>query len=353
MNGDEIEELKRIIAQERENGNDYILFAETDRDDLDFWRDVIENFAPNQSIKYKSFNSGRKTSEGTNPIRKFLAQCDEKFLHQNPVIFCIDSDENYLLQDPLTQNKKYIFQTYTHSIENHKANPKSLNRIAKRFESDFDFIIFFQEYSRVIYEVLLYWIAIKKIKREMIKNQESIPEDKFKSSENLKCIQINSGNKLDLSNNGINEIIKIQAQIDKWIGEVRQAFPEIDIEVVRQNITTSNLIIAPEDSYLYIRGHNLLGTLEKKKADGVVLAIIKKIHDNYVKLREGEFNIDSSQREYKRKELENYLERNNFVTLLNTAYRDCFLPNNSCTLMMKIGEDIQRYFAEKSGNNDV
>jgi hypothetical protein len=125
----------------------------------------LNNFAPaNVKIKYRItllLNSKGNKQTGVYEMRKFLKTTKLRLEKQN-VLFCMDSDANYLLKDSLTQNKLYILQTYSYSIENLKSIPENLNKIVLKYGIDFDFVVFLSQYSKIIYDFFLYWLAVKK-----------------------------------------------------------------------------------------------------------------------------------------------------------------------------------------------
>ncbi len=80
------------------------------------------------------------------------------------MVICVDSDDNYLLQDATDDSKAinenpYIFQTYASSVENYRCFADSLADLCIRArlhdEPLFDFVEFLQSYSAVV-DVHLY-----------------------------------------------------------------------------------------------------------------------------------------------------------------------------------------------------
>lgn len=360
---DDKSQNESLILAKTENGR-YIIFAESEDEDKVFWSDVIKQFAP-EKVRNKCnttvlLNSKGKKQNGVYEIRKFLRTTKLTLAEQN-VLFCIDSDANYLLKDELTQNKSYILQTYTYSIENYKSIPENLNRIAEKYEVNFDFKVFLSEYSKIIYDFFLYWLAIKKIALPIQEAMTTthIPEIEFEQTklklENLlkpitkeehkKVIEV-SGT-IDIANNGQIVLDNIQNKIANWKVNYATELVAIDIEQIKIYLVENNFNILPKETYLYIRGHNLFG---ENKTDGVILALLAAISDNKRQSKKQiEQDIDSRQLTWqekleKKKELYALLA---YEKMANESYKYSF-ENQNVELMNKIQTDVQQYFNEKN-----
>jgi hypothetical protein len=361
---DDKSQNESLILAKTENGR-YIIFAESEDEDKVFWSDVIKQFAPEKAKnKYKItvlLNSGGKKQNGVYEIRKFLRTTRLNLAEQN-VLFCIDSDANYLLKDELTQNKSYILQTYTYSIENHKSIPENLNRIVEKYEIEFDVKAFLSEYSKIVYDFFLYWLAIKKIKFPI---QEALATTHIPETEKLEQIKlrlenlvkpitkeehekvIEIGNTVDIANNGQTVLNNIQNKVANWKVNYATKLVTIDIEQIKKYLVENNFIISPEETYLYIRGHNLFG---ENKTGGVILALLAAISDNKRQSKKQiEQDIDNMQLTWqetweKKKELYALLD---YEKMAHQSYQYSLIHQNS-ELMNKIQEDVQRYFKERN-----
>ncbi len=359
---DEKSQNEDFILTATENGR-YIIFAESEEEDKFFWRDVITQFAPEKAkSKHKItvlLNSKGKKQNGVSEIRKFLRTTKLTLAAQN-VLFCIDSDANYLLKDELTQNKSYILQTYTYSIENHKSVPENLNKIVEKYEIEFDFRIFLSKYSKVIYDFFLYWLAIKKIELPIQEELATthIPDTEFEQiklrrknllkpitkEEHKKVIEISGA--IDIANNGQTILDNIQNKIAVWKVNYATELANIDIDQIKTYLVENNFNILPEEIYLYIRGHNLFG---EKENDGVILALLFAISDNKrqsKKQMEQEIQdtqLSGEEKWEKKKELYALLA---YEKMANESYKYSF-TNQICALMNKIQNDVQKYFREK------
>ena len=135
-------------------------------DDVCFWEDIFRKFAPNLKINFNIYSRDNHLKNGKQEVLKRIEQTSHK------VILCVDSDSDYLLKNEPVYDHPFIFQTYTYAIENYKIFPYNLNIIAKKCSlpdnPNFCFIQFFVEYSRIIYNVFLYWIYFEKERYEAL-----------------------------------------------------------------------------------------------------------------------------------------------------------------------------------------
>jgi len=75
-------------------------------------------------------------------------------------VICIDSDYKYLLDDDIIKNK-FVFHTYTHSIENHFCFGKNLHYYCEQVSTlsvddyFFDFESFLSNYSKIVYDTFV------------------------------------------------------------------------------------------------------------------------------------------------------------------------------------------------------
>jgi len=296
---------------------------ETDRNDRLFWQDVIEHFRPDIKLNFSAANTENK-AEGVEEILKFLA-FEPEFYAQNPVIFCIDSDFRYVSQDTLTQNKKYIFQTYSYAIENHKCIPQNLNRLIRIFDTKFDFCVFLKNYSETIYLVLLYWIdCLRKNKEEQASETVLKP-----------LLSVRPSNKVNLANHAQEDIDILRNMVENW----KENLPDT-IDFQNLDSYVRNLGIKPEDSFLYINGHILY--------DNVITQLLEKMKEaarnKYTSELPSQTPKERKQKGEKVNQINKLFEKEwNYKTLLNINYRDC-LHSNHCFLIERIGVDIKTYF---------
>lgn len=316
------EELEARIAEAQSEGKQ-LCFLETERHDRLFWEDVITNFAFHAKLEF-NIASKMDKKDGVTEVIKYLGFTPE-FYEQNSVIFCIDSDSRYVLQDSLTQGKKYVFQTYSYSIENHKCISQNLNRLIRIFDIPFDFTVFLKKYAEIIYPVLLYWIDCLR------KNKEEQASEKLLKP----LLSIRPSDQIYLPNHAEEELVLLQIQVENWQKTLSH---EIDFQDLSSY--AHNLGIKPEDSFLYINGHILY--------DNVITQLLEKMKIETRKKRINELPNETDKEKKQKKdkigEIDNFFEKeSNYKTLLNYNYRDC-LHSNHCFLMERIRQDVKQYF---------
>jgi len=293
-----------------------VLFAyETQHRDMQFWQSITNHYAPNV-IPYTI--EGR---EGSGTLTKYLEVLEESFFTDYNFCICLDSDFRYLCGDSLTQSKKYVWQTFTHSIENHKCIPENLNRLVRERKHnetiDFDFCIFLENYSKAIYEVLIYWLYFQ---------QNNLQQELLMTWPELKkhISLADRQSKIELSNHAFNEteLIKQKAiehikSVDiKYKGTIDTKKLKIDLEK-RFGINQSN-------AHFYIQGHIIYDSVRL-----VFTHIMTKIFESI------------KQSMHDKKAIPKFKKENDIGTLLSDSFRGCFIQK--CEQMDKIGEQIKSY----------
>ena len=133
-----------------------------------FWSETIKKVLPEKTFKvYKYSNLPTENSTGKQNVLQFKDFAARDF------ILCVDSDYDYLLENPDLQ-RPFIFQTYVYAVENYQCYASNLkNILQKRFDtegvSDFDFEDFIRRYSQVIHRLLVY--SLYSVKTEDRNNQ--------------------------------------------------------------------------------------------------------------------------------------------------------------------------------------
>lgn len=234
-------ELEALILENTiDNKYDYFFMLETlgeeDSDRL-FWKAAISIHASNIDINKIDFSfAAPPRTSGIKELRKYM-QFNHSFYENYPEFFiCIDSDCYYLIQDTLTQNKKYIFQTYTYSIDSYKCSPSILNQVVReKYLSNFNFEIFLSNFSSIIYPLFCHWVALCQ--------QQS--QNVWEKSDWVRKIGFQK--KFDLSNNGKNELDKLKIRLQN----------EINTIIFNNNVIFSKnmLLIKKENCFWFINGH--------------------------------------------------------------------------------------------------
>lgn len=257
------------------------------KSDVEFWEVIFRKFAPELKLK---FNYYSEKGGGRNEVVNYKKYAEQRLL------LCVDSDYNYLLQDEEILNNLYIFQTYTHSIENYNCIPENLNKMLEAVRGDVDFKYLLSEYSKTIYRQLLWTLHVKGI--GMVKPNKKVLY--------LKTTEIN----LNDFSNTLNEV---KSRVDTFIKE-----KEPDKEVLENlNRQIKKLGIKKTETYLYIQGHSI--------QDCVVKNLINKL---FLSNKEKSTSLKYTWKESL---------KNNYLLALE---------NPETTPMHKIKADIEKYLTE-------
>jgi hypothetical protein len=239
-----------------------------DRNDIPFWSFVLGFYMPNYSFDFISYTRTPEGEEGTGCAMclkyKDLGCLSDKFL------IAIDSDYRYLLQEPEIDAAHFVLQTYTYSIENHYSYPDTVNKafeLKQKFENNlFDFDRFLKEFSEIIYLVYIYFLY-------SLKNEdELITRDDF-----LSVWDTHSPKTVDIETNGTNYLDCLRQEVVKKKIEIEAKYPTVNIISAQSEFQLLGLL--PENTYLYIRGHNLF----EKLISPILQQIYGKLVHDYVK----------------------------------------------------------------------
>jgi len=284
--------------------------------DVPFWK----LFFDNQNVKTKiQPATGDGYSNGIKEVLKLKDNVGKYFL------LCVDSDYNYLLQSStidseLINTNKYIFQTYTYSIENYKCFADSLSTLmlnaTKQDKAElFDYEHFLSEYSKIIYKLFVYSVYFK------INNEAD-----FSISILNKIIGFNKN--IDISNNGENSLIELKNSVDKKLLE----FDFVNEDEIQKLESKLNALgVTSENTYLFISGHTLF--------NNVVLKSLKLVEKLIVETQKKNIENISKTDKIRKEKLKHFNKERTDVKILlqqNTNFANCFLVE-------KINSDIEKY----------
>ena len=220
-------------------------------DDIPFWRSVLGKFYPKGKFNFIAYS---KTYSGSNASGSMHCLSYRNYL-SDKFFICIDSDERYLSGEPDIDIKHFILQTYTYSIENHYCYAPKLNMACSKsagIRNDiFDFVSFFTDYSRIIYDIFIWH-------RFFVNN----------NSTELSVIPFNNiitiKGKIplwQLQNNGEVILERIKQRVDNKLEHLTKTYPDVDIDKLKEHY--AQLGVCPDNVYLFIRGHHLLSFVTK------------------------------------------------------------------------------------------
>lgn len=318
-----------------QTGFDLTAYLENEAD-LSFWYSVFGKFAPSLKIEFE-YNSRMDLSRGKNEILKSKDKLGTYF------ILCLDSDWDYLLEkEYLNPEKnpfaKFIFQTYTYSIENYQCNAENLNKLCVEASLNhhliFDFQEFLKDFSKCIYKLMLFAIGLEKIN---IKEKLLQPKgDKNTSEDNLaKLLDIQ---KKELENNGQKMIESLKKKVEIVENKLNIKYPAINLSQIQADLS-NKFSAQPENIYQHLIGHILYDKVVK----GLLIQIVRKMRTE----KYNEFNNSNEDKETlqnKRNQYKKQIEKLNIETLLAHNHIRCLAFNN-CELMQKIQIDIQQFIS--------
>ena len=155
----------------------------------------------------------------------------------NRFFICIDSDLRQLRGEEGLSPDNFIAQTYAYSWENHFCEAEHLQaRLVKLLPNvEFDFRIFLQGLSKIVYEPLLYLVHY---------SQSSELNQQWNISKFNACLPLQP-KRDELANNG-----------RAYLERVAKLFRET-IANLQQNVPMKNEHLDETNAYLHIQGHQL------------------------------------------------------------------------------------------------
>lgn len=209
--------------------------------DKPFWEKIFKNHFPEGRFFFLSYSKREnKKISGVEHCLKFAPYLSAEFF------ICIDSDYRYITKIKEVAIENHIFQTYTYSIENHYCFAKHISEACLKSSgvenNIFNFEKFLEEYSKIIYELYVWHIYLLK------NNMQGISKLKFNET-------LTNFPRLSIENNGEIMLNNLTDRVGKKLNKLRTRYPDIDIS--QQYNKFSRLGLQPENTYLYIRGHNI------------------------------------------------------------------------------------------------
>jgi hypothetical protein len=265
------------------------------KNDIDFWDFTFKNALP--SLRPEFYPQSSSSTKG-----KFCVMLLKDFADKE-LVLCVDSDYDYLLQNVDLQYP-FVFQTHTYSIENYWSFADGLKNMVENAtntegSSNFNFNAFFEEFSAIIYDWLIYSLYSEKIN-----DGQLTPK---KCGENI-------GLNKDLQ---INDALKeLKTQLKTMAKSFKLYQKQVDFKAFKQQL--SALGLNKNNTYLFVRGHDLF--------DRVTIPLIKKIGEEVTKEK-----FESLKKAGDTEGLKNYadfLKRHTYETYLkhhNKTFQDHFL----------------------------
>ena len=296
-------------------------------DDVAFWRGVFDDY-----------ESEEFTFEISVPVREDLAKGKKVVLAmagddgtQSPdgslSLYCVDSDFDYLFKDQTEASATInrcpnIFHTYAYATENYLCYAPSLHNLCvKATKNDlyiFDFDKFFEDYSRIIYPLFI-WYAYS----AQISTPNVFTLVDFKSSVKL--------NYLEVENNGVETLQWLTRQVERRIKSLRAQHGAMEKNFPAFERMLRSRGVRPANTYLFMQGHTLM--------DNVVMPVLEAVCDKLRVMSLSRIMHSKRQGVALTNEQCNYnnaLQDVRNALLFNENYKDCFLYK-------KLKRDIECY----------
>lgn len=220
-------------------------------DDVVFWEKIFIYYLPTKKFNFKWASNSPKGIEtsGCEQCLKYKNYLNNRFF------ICIDSDYRYLLQETDLNPSKFIFQTYTYSVENHFCYAKKLNAISEKCtgieDTIFDFEVFLADYSAALYEAFIWHLYF-------IKNGDN---ETFSKSEFSNILSLNGMQGFSIKNNGEAILNELTKRSNTKVEKLKLNFNLFDLTTEKTSF--SKLGLNRDNAYLYVRGHNLFDLIVK------------------------------------------------------------------------------------------
>ncbi len=324
INSDYFEAFNKLLPK---NSKKRITVYVESEEDISFWRNVLnefEQFNIDFQIQTPNKNGKSKAIEKSNELINISVG--------EYLIVCVDSDYDYLLQNTNMQSQvvnhnKFIFQTYSYSIENYLCFSESLHLVcvqSTKFDKKIiNFDLFLKSFSNIIYELFIWSVYFRKIGNTT----------EFNISDFKNIIQITQ--KIDFDENCKNILEDLKIIIKEKIEYLKNKYAHNISDVENLKIELHKLGLKTDNTYLFIQGHTLM--------DNIVLMILKPLC-----IKKKNLQIQSIKDKYsgKPKEIEdninyysNQIQKVEFVIKNNTEFKNCFL-------YLKLKSDIHSYVTE-------
>lgn len=217
-------------------------------DDIMFWRTLLDEFET-EELRFEvmlpsrtSLQKGKKCAI----MNTLGAGAGEN------MIVCVDADYDYLLQgttniSDVICNNPYIFHTYAYAIENFQCYASSLHNVCVMATLNdriiFDFEKFMEEWSRIVFPLFVWSIWCYRNGRH----------SRFSLVDLCHAIAVNSPN-IQHPEYILSDISK---KVNSKISWLQRNFPMAKGGYQKLRDELQELGVIPEDTYLFVRGHDL------------------------------------------------------------------------------------------------
>lgn len=290
-------------------------------EDVAFWRGIFDHFR-NPYLRFEISVPNREDLPKGKKVLLSMIDCDDEDL-----LLCVDSDFDYLFNASTEQSERLLsarnmFHTYTYATENYLCYAPSLHNVCvKATKNDtriFDFVRFFDEYSRAIYPLFLWYAYSAKLSTENV----------FRLAEFRASVRLGY---VDIRDNGENTLAWLRRNVERRRRLLEDQNPDMVSAVETFGRELRQRGVEPENTYLFMHGHTLM--------DNVTLVVLGAVCEQLRRLSLAKIQSSQKQGIALRNELSNY-------TNTLRSIRDVLLDNENytqCPLYKRLRDDIQEY----------
>ncbi len=302
-------------------------------DDVFFWRSILSQMeTPEVKFQIMLPTRGRHLGRG----KKAALMSAFKDSVGPDMIACVDADYDYLKQgaDSMSEmvcGNKYVFHTYAYAIENLQCWAPALREVCvmatlNDYPDIMDFEGFLKAYSKIIYPLFV-WNILSARKPNLCR---------FYMPDLLAVIKTGI-----VTKNRVEETLKrVEAKVTSKLHQLQKVASE---QVRREYKRLSEeelprLGVIPEDTYLYIQGHQLF--------DETIVPMLTKECDFLVSNRENEIRTQSKHTTQSQNEISSY---EHSLEAVSTMLRKSTFYLHS-PLVQKIYQRLEEFIKENNGD---
>ena len=291
-------------------------------EDVAFWRAIFDHF----HNPYLRFEISVPNRDDMPKGKKVLMSMIGK-TRLEEVLLCVDSDFDYLFNGSTEQSREVLtaenmFHTYAYATENYLCYAPSLRNVCvKATKNDtriFDFVRFFEAYSRTIYPLFLWYVFSAQHATE-----HSFTLAEFRASVRLGYV--------DIRNNGEGTLAWLERNVVRRHKALEEDNPSLIDEVAALGDKIAERGVTADNCYMFMHGHTLM--------DNVVMPTLSAVCDKLRQLSIAKIHNSKVDGIALKNELQNY-------TNTLRSIRDVLLDNENYTsspLYKRLRDDIQAY----------
>ena len=240
-------------------------------DDIFFWRNILAAYETEQLgfevvLPSRTNLSRGKKSAIMNNLGNHLG---------TSMIACVDADYDYLMQSEndfshSMLSNPFVVHTYVYAIENYHCYAPSLHEVCTAATLNdhrmFDFETYLTLYSQIIYDIFIWHIWLHRKQRA-----GDFPMTAFNNLVSAKKLNIHSP---------LTCLEELRRAVNRKMAYLQHHYPEAKGKLQSLKEELGTLGLTPDNTYLYIQGHNLV--------ENVVMPAVSQVCTSLRKFRERE-----------------------------------------------------------------